>query len=82
MDKVKLKKLKDLIFFGKYKGRTIELVLELDPDYLIWAHTTIEWFKLEDKIYKDALVQSTARLGRHIRYANYWDDDYTGYMYD
>lgn len=49
------KGLEDKITFGKYLGKKIKDILEIDPSYLIWAHNTIDWFKLEDEIYRDAL---------------------------
>ena len=32
--------------FGKYKGYTVGNILELDPDYLIWAMGAVKEFKL------------------------------------
>lgn len=40
----------DTINFGKYKGDTIEKVLEKDPKYLLWAVEHIEWFELNDDV--------------------------------
>ena len=44
------------INFGKYKGKTVEEVLTLDPSYLLWAHKNIEWFALEKESWIDAWV--------------------------
>lgn len=32
--------------FGKYKGYTVGNVLEINPQWLIWAHDNIQGFKL------------------------------------
>ena len=40
--------------FGKYKGKTVEEVLTLDPSYLLWAHKNVEWFALEKEVWIDA----------------------------
>lgn len=47
--------LEDKITFGKYKGNLIQDVLGYDPEYLVWAHNTIKWFKLEQGIYDEAV---------------------------
>lgn len=77
---VKKSKLKTILNFGKYKGKTIEYVLKWNPEYLVWAHTTIKWFKLEDNLYKKAIMRANEELGRKIRqnhsqYYNRWDND-------
>lgn len=35
-----------VIRFGRWKGRTVADVLELDPAWLIWAHNNVEHFEL------------------------------------
>jgi hypothetical protein len=40
--------LSDKLTFGKYKGYTIEDVLEDDLNYLEWAIDEIEWFELDE----------------------------------
>jgi hypothetical protein len=47
--------LDDKITFGKYKGKSIHSVLHTDPSYLVWANDNIEWFKLTEGIYDEAL---------------------------
>ena len=32
--------------FGKYKGKTVQEVIDQNPRYLDWALGTIEWFGL------------------------------------
>lgn len=36
--------------FGRYKGKTVEYVVGFDPDYLVWAAETIEWFDLDEDV--------------------------------
>lgn len=36
--------------FGKYKGVTVEKLIEDNPEYLLWCHDNIEWFDLPDKL--------------------------------
>ena len=40
--------------FGKYKGKTVEEVMTLDPGYLLWAYNNIEWFTIDKETYLDA----------------------------
>ena len=44
------------LWFGKYKGDTVDSVAEKDPKYLIWAHEEIEWFKLPKEMYEALLM--------------------------
>jgi len=46
--------------FGKYKGKTVEEVITLDPDYLLWARKNIEWFEIELEVFNDAWELSGA----------------------
>jgi hypothetical protein len=48
--------------FGKYKGRTVEDVLEEDPHYLLWALENVEQFDA-DKAVQDA-IERAARSGK------------------
>lgn len=55
----------DTVFvFGKYKGKSVSQVLDINPRYVQWCLETIEWFKL-DKF-------AIARLDE---YMNSEDDD-------
>ena len=47
--------------FGKWKGYTIEDVLELDPSYLVWAHNTISWFKVTKSVFDEASEKATQK---------------------
>jgi hypothetical protein len=42
-------KLNTVLNFGKYKGKTVEEVCEVEPDYIIWALTKIPSFNLYAK---------------------------------
>ncbi len=48
--------------FGKFKGRTIEDILEEDggPGYLLWALETVERFEV-DKALQDAITRAARR---------------------
>jgi hypothetical protein len=35
--------------FGKYNGETIETIIKIDPEYILWAASTIDGFKLSEK---------------------------------
>lgn len=48
--------------FGKYKGRTVEDVLDEDPHYLLWALENVEQFDA-DKAVQDA-IERAARTRR------------------
>lgn len=40
----------DEIRFGKYRGKTVQHVLEEEPDYLVWAVGNVRGFYLEEDI--------------------------------
>jgi len=42
-----------ILQFGKYKGRTLEFILEHDPQYLLFCQENIDWFDLDHKILDD-----------------------------
>jgi hypothetical protein len=43
-------------WFGKHRGKTLREVLDSDPDYLIWAHKTVEGFVLDEEILEAACM--------------------------
>lgn len=54
-------KLTDTLKFGKYRGKTLEWVLEHDVEYIEWAREEIEWFDIDEEaeeMYEDALWDS------------------------
>lgn len=55
MSTSKIYKLDDRITFGKHKGKLILTLIDEAPEYLIWAHKNVAFFKLEESIYKSLL---------------------------
>lgn len=52
--------LDDVLNFGKYKGSTVDSVLEEDPKYLLWALENVERFEV-DKALQDAITRAAGR---------------------
>lgn len=46
--------LKTKMWFGKYKGHTIESILEENPKYLLWAHSKTSIFRMTDELIAEA----------------------------
>lgn len=42
-----------VLTFGRYYGKTVEFVMELDPSYLIYCHNNIDWFDLSSNLLLD-----------------------------
>jgi hypothetical protein len=53
---------KSILRFGKYKGKTIEEVLDIDPSYLDWAVGYISGFVLEDEVQRKLELESDAEF--------------------
>ena len=47
--------LKSYLNFGKHKGRRVEEVLGVNPDYLQWCLDNIEWFSLDNEANQELL---------------------------
>ena len=45
--------LESLMPFGKYKGETVEMVIETDPDYLDWFAINVDGYKLDSVAQKE-----------------------------
>ena len=75
--KITKKGLLDEITFGRYKGRTIEELLEEDPGYLLWADSEIGWFKLEAAV-KEQAIENDLNQQPGIEEAPWWADDWGG----
>jgi len=43
--------------FGKYRGRSLEDILDEDPAYLLWALATVVRFQVDDAL-QDAIVRA------------------------
>jgi hypothetical protein len=55
------KGLTDVVTFGKYKDRTVEELLEEDPDYLIWVDEHVDFFPLEQEVVDAAIENAVGR---------------------
>lgn len=54
--------LKDVIPFGKYRyKKTINWIINNDPQYLSWALDNIDWFQVDDKVF-NKLVNKLASV--------------------
>lgn len=38
--------------FGKYKGKPFAVVAKNDPQYVLWCHKVVKWFRLEKSVYQ------------------------------
>lgn len=72
-------KLEDEITFGQYsvkkgyhKNLTIQEIIDLDPEYLIWACDNVEWFELHFKA-MEALLDATMVWDDDAPVLNEWD---------
>lgn len=50
--KEKYYELNDTVNFGKYRGCTIEYLVDNHPDYVNWMIENKDWFVLSNKAYK------------------------------
>jgi hypothetical protein len=65
----------DTIFtFGKYKGKTLDEVMQLDPDYVDWCLANLDHFALGDDEFTSNLKTSSKRTRRFYDDDNYEDD--------
>lgn len=39
--------LQDVFPFGRWKGHTLQTVLDEDPDYLLWVHERVKTFLID-----------------------------------
>jgi hypothetical protein len=75
------KGLTDVLTFGRYKGRTVEELLEEDPDYLTWVNKNVDFFPLEDDV-MDAAIEAAVGKKFHGYQGSggenpyWWCDDY------
>lgn len=46
---------KSVLDFGKHKGKTIDDVLDIEPEWLLWAEETVDFFEMD---------KNAARLAR------------------
>ncbi len=63
----------DTIFtFGKYKGRTLDEVMQLDPEYINWCLANLDHFALGDDEFTSDLDAPPSKMTR----GGYDDNDY------
>ena len=61
---------KAVLVFGKYKGESIQDVLDNDPQYLVWLHENNEFFELGWELLEEA---SKPREHTFSGYTNRYD---------
>ena len=67
----------DTITFGKYKGKTIIYVMDIDPSYLVWASDTIPWFVLKKGILDESINRAFAeRMRCYIDREHWYEENY------
>ncbi len=75
---VKKKGLQDVVTFGRWKGHTLQTVLDEDPDYIIWIEKHVDFFKIDEDIIQQAYEEMNNRPNPYP--SNYWtpwrDDEY------
>jgi hypothetical protein len=70
--------LKDTFNFGKYRGRTLESVLNEDPQYIAWANQNVDFFVVSNEILSKAnLLKTYQNAPRH---SYYYDEDFEDYF--
>lgn len=64
--------------FGKYRDLPVWKVLDENPGYLVWAHTTVDRFKLSERLLKfaraGALIEAEKRHEAALRTSETEDD--------
>jgi hypothetical protein len=59
--------------FGKYQGKTVKEVIEVDPAYLLWADSTIDWFILSDEVSKKVIdIIFEKKMMKQVHHLIYW----------
>jgi hypothetical protein len=58
---------KQVITFGKHKGKRIEQVLAYDPRWLIWAHDNVAFFKLSKDLHEIAMIARDQEAAKNVR---------------
>lgn len=49
-------KILERFYFGKYKGKTLSYVLNIDPKYIEWCIDNIKEFKLTKSVLKQLYI--------------------------
>ena len=51
--------LNDTLTFGKYKGKTIREVLQIDADYIKWCQDNVKGFSMDEEPGSDTTVKAS-----------------------
>lgn len=69
-----------IVWFGKYKGQSIQHVLDQNPEYLIWARLNVDGFLPEKELVRKA---DELRLrNRRNQEARCWNSGMNGHPGD
>jgi hypothetical protein len=72
---VKTKGLQDVVTFGRWKGHTLQTVLDEDPDYIIWMNEHVDFFKVSEDVIQKAYEEINNAPPPYINYWTPWRDD-------
>jgi hypothetical protein len=62
---------KDIITFGKFKGKTFDEIADIEPSYILWLSENIEEIKFPQK-WLEAIEQDV-REAEDVLLEAYWD---------
>lgn len=67
--------------FGRYKGKNIDTIIQVNPKYVLWAERNVSYFSLTPEQHKDCIKALRPRLSyfdrmdyRERTYSNDYDD--------
>lgn len=63
----------NIMTFGKYKGRSVTSVLEINPSYFEWCKNNVRWFKFSKRDYEIYIAWVTL-CQNHLQFTGYSDD--------
>lgn len=69
-----------ILWFGKYSGKTLEDVLNINPQYLLWVNTNVTQITLHQKLIAEA--SSRASLSKTSSYKRSFPSYYDHHEYD
>jgi hypothetical protein len=58
-DLMKLYGMKSEFDFGQYNGETVEEILELDPQYVLWCINNVEYFNPTKSVKEEAVAEGS-----------------------
>jgi hypothetical protein len=62
-----------ILTFGKYKGESIDELMEVNPQYLYWLHNNSDFFELSSEVLDEAEEKATTTVTE-----SYFDQRYGG----